>query len=320
MSDTDLEAFTPEETEAMEAMKADTGEGIETAEPTPAPEPTPEPAPEREQVAAEAEPADSEGHEASEPDGEPERAAEADGKPPAGFVPHGAMHAERMRAQSAEAAVAQLQERLDALEAAQPQPEPEPAPDPIIDKEAYDAWVVKQAQAPMEALQKMQAEQQQAAEFQRLSAAVGADEQRFMAQKPDYQQAVEHAIESRVKVLSMLFPTAAEADIRQEVQNERISVARQAVESGQSPADIFYRIGQSYGYTPKAPEPAPVQTEAAKVAALASAQQATQTLTAAPGASGAAEITLDYLAGLGDEAYAKLQAERPDDVARALGG
>ena len=312
MSDTDLEALTPEETEAMAEMQADTGEEA-TTEPT-----TPEP---QEATEAPSDPVEAEA--ASEPAGTPEKTAEDDGKPPSGFVPHGAMHAERMRAQNAEAALAEMQQRLAAIEAAQPKPEPEPIPDQFENPEAYNAWVQKQTQAPMEQLQQIQSQLREQQEMQYLNSAVIADEQSFVQEKPDYKAAIDYALQARAKQLAIWAPDGtSEAKLLQAAQNERVDVVRQAIKAGRRPAEVLYRISEGFGYQAAQPEPDPApaaQTEASKVTALAAAQAATQSLTTAPGASGAAEITLDYLAGLSDEGYAKIQAERPDDVSRALG-
>lgn len=306
MSDTDLEALTPEETEAMEAMKADTGEDT-------AAEPTSEPTGEQPQEAAEA---------PAEPEGEPEKAAEDDSKPPAGFVPHGAMHAERMRAQAAETALNEMRAEIEALKAAQPAPEPEPVPDQFADPEGYNQWVQKQAQAPLEQVQKIQDQLREQQELQQLNGVVIADEQAFVQEKPDYKDAIDFALQARAKQLAIFAPDGTpEAQLLQAAQQERVDVVKQAIAAGRRPAEVLYRISEGFGYQAKqpAPAPGPGPTEAEKVAALASAQAETQSLTTAPGASSAAEITLDYLAGLSDEAYAKIQAQRPDDVARALG-
>lgn len=311
MSDTDLEALTPEETEAMAAMQADTGE-----------ETTTEPAPSEPQEATEAPSDPVEAEATSEPDGEPENAAEDDSKPPAGYVPHGAMHSERMRAQNAEAALNEMRAEIEALKAAQPAPEPEPVPDQFADPEAYNAWVQRQAQAPLEQVQQIQAQLREQQEMQYLNSAVIADEQSFVKEKPDYKDAIDFALQARAKQLAIFAPDGTpEAQLLQAAQKERVDVVRQAIQAGRRPAEVLYRISEGFGYQAKAPEPtpAPGSTEAEKVTALANAQAATQSLTTAPGASAAAEITLDYLAGLSDEAYAKIQAERPDDVSRALG-
>ena len=312
MSDTDLEAFTPEEAEAMEAMKSDTGE--DTAAEL-APEPTP-------QEAAEAAPEPVEAEAPAELEGDPEKAAEDNSKPPAGFVPHGAMHAERMRAQAAETALNEMRAEIEALKAAQPAPEPEPVPDQFSDPEGYNAWVQKQAQAPLEQVKQIQEQLREQQELQQLNGVVIADEQAFIQEKPDYKDAIDFALQARAKQLAIFAPDGTpEAQLLQAAQQERIDVVKQAIAAGRRPAEVLYRISEGFGYQAKQPDPAPASgpTEAEKVTALANAQAATQSLTTAPGASAAAEITLDYLAGLDDEAYAKIQAQRPEDVARALG-
>lgn len=309
MSDTDLEALTPEEAEAMEAMKADIGEDT-------APEPTPEDIEAPQEAASEPVEAET----PAEPEGEPEKAAEDDSKPPAGFVPHGAMHAERMRAQAAETALNEMRAEIEALKAAQPAPEPEPVPDQFADPEAYNAWVQKQAQAPLEQVQKIQEQLREQQELQQLNGVVIADEQAFVKEKPDYKEAIDFALQARAKQLAIFAPDGTpEAQLLQAAQQERVDVVRQAIAAGRRPAEVLYRISEGFGYQAKQTAPASGPTEAEKVTALANAQAATQSLTTAPGASAAAEITLDYLAGLDDEAYAKIQAQRPEDVARALG-
>lgn len=304
--ETNPQGFTAEEAAAYEAMKSDAPLEVEaTPEDDTAPEvEVSEPAPlAREPAEAKEEPADT-------------------GKPPPGFVPHGAMHQERERARQAESELAQVRAEMAALRLAQqynqPQQQEETPPDIFAEPEKYNEWVQRQTGNAQEQVRRLQEQLQQQAEAQHLAAMLEGDATSFAAEKPDYSQAVSHLVKTRTAELQLIYPNAKPAEVSQAIEQERLNLVRQASSMGMRPAEFMYNLAASRGYTPPA---APVNTQAAnQIKAQAAAQAATQSLSSAPANAGAGDLTIESLAKMSPGAYAKLKAERPDDVRRVMRG
>lgn len=297
--------FTAEETAAFEAMQADTApEATETPEVT---EETP-PAPPAEEEKAEEAPAP----EAEKAEAEPEPV-----KPPEGFVPHGAMHAERVKRQEIERQFQAMRQELEALKAQQKPAEPETVPDPVLEPEKYTAWVKQQANGPAEEIRKLREQWSQQQQREQLMHTIQAREQEFAKAHPDYNDAVNYIVNQRRQELS--FFTTDEQAINAQVQADVLGFAEQAVRQGMNPAQAAYHYAKARGYKPaeKATAPAPASDAAAKVAALANAQKQTETLGSASGPANAGALTAEMLAGMSDAEFAKLS---DDDIRRAMGG
>ena len=119
-----VEELTSEEAAALEAMKNDTGEGIEQEQ--------------KAQEAEQKEQESSDAEEVREQDPQDGRQEEVKAefktsreKPPEGYVPHQAMHAERLKRQ-------ELEKKIEALEAKlTPQEQPPQYVDPLEDPEGF---------------------------------------------------------------------------------------------------------------------------------------------------------------------------------------
>lgn len=283
-----------EESAALEAMKN------EDAEPQPVadvPEPSAEPVPEPQPVAAEA--------------------PKSEDKPPEGYVPHQAMHAERMRRQEAEARVAEALDRLAALEARVPPPEPESVPDSLSDPDGYNAWVKRQAETVAERVERIEQEAAARMELERVTATLAASEREFTAGKPEYAEAKQHVIAARHRSLKRMYPGETDAAIAAHVRNEELQLAQHAAANGMSPAELIYQVAtEDYGFRPAAPQ----ANNADRIQAQARAQSATESLATASAAAGRPEITVESLAKMSEGQLAKIKAERPDEFRRALGG
>lgn len=276
------EVLTPEETAALQEMETDAGEDIEVSE-----QPEPE--------AQEAEP------EAKEPEFKSTRTDEQ--KPPEGFVPHQAMHAERVKRQ-------ELEQRLKELEAKLSQPkEQEAAPefvDPLENPEGfrkYQEYQSKTLQERIEAQERMYRQQQAQ---QQVIADVQRSEAEFVAKTPDYNSAVDHLYSSRVTELQNM--GYGQQEIAAQVQRDAQAIYQAAKAIGMNPAEMAYMRAQSLGYRPasQAATPAPqARTEADKVQALARAQDATSGV----GGSGAPQegaLTIAQLAKMSEDELAKI--------------
>lgn len=331
---TGTEDFTPEETAALGEMQ----EAVTTNGPAPdagpevVSEPAAEPAkgPERGpdgkflSKAVETPAVDASSESEAAPTEEPAKPEAV--KPPEGFVPHGAMHQERearkaaeQRAQAAEARIAAFEaERAEAAE-----PAPEPWPDPIADPDGYNARMQKELASRDEKLEQFQRQTQQEQQRSYVVNTLAAQSQRMERENPDFTPAVNHAIAAYKTELTLMNPGASEDQIMQRINADIEQLAFNAMQIGKNPAEVIFEIAKARGYRPAAvaapAAAAPAVDEGRKVEALAAAQKATESLGAAPVASGANELTLESLAKMSEADIARLQRERPKDVARALG-
>lgn len=290
--------LTAEEQTALEAMEKN--EPIELAEP----DKEPEKEPETEQVEAKV----SE-EKAEESGKEPEfKSSRSDEKPPEGFVPHQAMHAERVKRQEAE-------RRLQEYEAAQAKPEakaPEYA-DPLIDPAGHRQWAEFQAAKSQQSIEQMQQQQQQQIETQQRVQEASRFEQEFMAKTPDYNDAMQFLQTSRVSELRA--QGLGDQEINKQIMTDANSIFDAAKTAGMNPAELLYMQSKSRGFA--APAPAPEgPSEAEKVVALAAAQKSTEGVSTT-GAPQEGKLTVAALADMSEQELSKLSDE---DFKRVMGG
>lgn len=275
--------FTPEEQEALDAMQADTGGDSAPVAPS-------EPAAAPPEAPAKAEPQDS--------------------KPPEGYVPHQAMHEERMRRRELEQKLADLEAKWQ--EAQKPKAEPPKYVDPIEDPEGFRKWAEHaQSQASEQARAMQEAQQRAATEQARIQQATRL-EREFAAKTPDYQDAAAFLLNSRVAELrSMGYDdTAIGAQIRQDTN----ALFDAATHIGMNPAELLYYRATQSGYAKAAPAPSPAPVE--QMQAKARAQQQTRGLGSAGAAQGGG-YTAEQLAGMSEAELAKVPAE---EIAKVFGG
>lgn len=257
---------------AFSAMR----EGTLTAEPEPAPQPEPEP------EAAPAAPAAK----AAEP--EPAKPAEPPAKKPE-FVPHAALHEERVKRQALERELAELRAK-----AGQPQPKTE------IDPEADPLGALRELREFKKSVEQQTLQQQ---EMQQFTQRVMAHEADFAAATPDYAKAVEHLRSARAAELRAL--GVPEPQIQMQLHGEALQTAQFAFQNGKNPGEVFYALAKTRGYNPdavKEPEPAPVPApEAApapaaaveKLERIARGQKAGRPTAGAGGGAPAGELSLE---------------------------
>lgn len=235
MPDTAFFAETPADAAEFDAVAAGT-----------APEAPPEPAPAPEPAKATPEAPKAEPAKAAEPE-KPE-APKPDERPK--FVPHAALHEERLKRQ-------ELERKLAALEAGIKQPEPETPAE--IDPETDPIAALKEIR-DFQQRQKQETEQQN--QLRAFDSRVQAHEQDFAAATPDYGDAVAFLREARATQIK----AAAEAlgkvitpqDIGAILLHEARTTSHEALTNGRNPGEVFYTLARSFGYTgKKAADPAP---------------------------------------------------------------
>ncbi len=297
-----IEELTADEQAAMTAME--TGDTYEAETPA---EPAKE-APAQEAPAAEAE-------------GEaPATSAEVKEKPPEGFVPHGAMHAERVKRQALEQQLQEMQRKFEEFQTAQQKPaEPEPMPDPVMEPEKFAAWNAQQSEGVKKQIAELMTQQREAQQQAYMVQSIQTGEASFKAENPDYDDALTHLANVRVQELAVLGYDEMQA--RQVVQQEARSIVGMAVQRGMNPAAVAYQMAQARGYQKAAPAPAaaaPAQPDmAAQMAAKSKAQAATASLSGAGGPVQGGGLTAEMLANMSEADFAKLS---DDELRAAMGG
>lgn len=230
-------------------------------------------------------------------------------------IPFDVFHAEREQHKQTKAEMAELREfkgrmeerwQLLANAAQQTEQKPvdqDPEPDPNTDIFAHNAWLKRQ----FEGLKKGQADRDQS-EKQAKEASEG--EQRvwnywnetakaYKAENPEFEDAVKFMSDARtkqLKSLSGLHPNLrTEAGIVQQINSELHAIIVAAAQNGVSPAKYVFEMAKEWGYAGKQPPANEALTLPAELAKVATAQAASRTVGAAPGAATGAELTLQQI-------------------------
>lgn len=242
---------------------------------------------------------------------EPEAKTEDAAKPPEGYVPHQAMHAERLRRQEAERRLKEIEERLKADEKPK---EEEQIPDPVVDPEKWAAYQRETTGRSQQEIQRLRQEIEQERYQRQVFNAVTMGEQRVKAEKPDYDTAISHLMEARKRELAYF--TDDQDAINNQIRQDLWGVSTAAIEKGLNPAEVLYNIAHQRGYQP--PEADTGTPDAAsRVTAAAKAQEATASLSQASGGPQSGRLTADQLAAMPEKDFAKLS---DDDIRKAMGG
>lgn len=248
------------------------------------------------------------------------------------FVPHAALHKERERRKAVESEVqtyrekmARAEERLAVLnevltQPAKPEgqqaPEQEEMPDPEKDIFAFVKWQAKEIDRLKQAttLQVQQTQQREA--FTQMQNAYVADARKFMAEKPDFQDAYQHIAQSRARELTALGYN--EQQIRAQLNHEETTIVAEAFRRGISPANVLYQQAIARGYTPKqAQQQAQASTQ--KLDTIAKGQSTQKSLSGAGGAPSEG-LTLESLVNMSEEEYAATLSKLGKSKMRQLMG
>jgi hypothetical protein len=207
------------------------------------------------------------------------------------FVEKGALDSERNRRKKAEAALEQLNNRFASLEA-RLAPQPQQQPQPTVDEDPVAE--VKRLREWRDSIQ--QAQQTEATIVDVLQRSDAA-EREYAAEVPDYNDALDYLrgrLVEQYKLAGMPQHLAIQAMKRQAAET-----AHMAFQRGMNPGELFYAYAKTYGWQGKAPAspapaapPAPTAPPASQqniaqemLAMLKSGQQASASLSAAPGRS-----------------------------------
>lgn len=277
------ETMTADESAAMEAMKSD-APVVETPEPAPVPAVVETPAPAA--VSAEAEPQK--------------------------MVPHQALHETREEAKELRRQLQEMQRQLQAMQ----QPavkEPEiVVPDPILDPEGFKKFQIDQ-------IKERAARDQAVMQEQQLAARLYQDEQQFKAATPDFEPAVQFAVEHRKRELA--FYGYAPEQIQAQVQADIRGLVQHATSKGENAAKMIYEYAKLRGYTGPVTASTPaVPSPADAVKALAASQAATASMATAGGPANDGGPTLEAMSKMSERELAAMPKAKRDAMMRAVMG
>lgn len=236
-------------------------------------------------------------------------------KHPEGYVPHGALHEERMRRKELQRELqeyrekfARADERLKTLETKK-----EPGPSFEDDPLTYTRQELEQLKGTVdkvsgEGLQELRSE----VETLRIQRAIERQEMTFERTTPDYRDALGFYVKSRADAISELGYDEQEARdlIAQELQN----ATHRAIQAGKNPAEVVYRMAQKSGF--KAQEKNKQEGDQKNLETLKKAEGASRSLSEASGKT-KGELSAEVLADMSDEDFASLT---DDQFRKAMGG
>lgn len=288
------EEYTAEEQAALTEMMSAPSDVAEEPKPEPEPE-APEATPEEPEKVAE--------------EGGPGFKSSQTEKPPEGFVPHGALHAEREKRKALEA-------KVEALEQAVAPKVKEETPkwvDPLIDPEGFKKWNDWNTKQITDRLDGITTQSEQAAKAQERMQEAQRFEAEFAATTQDYGEAVKFLHAHRVTELTAQGLSAAEINARIAADAGAIFDSAKAI--GWNPAEMLYQTAIRAGYTKAAKQNG--LSEAEKVVALDKAQKMTEGVGKSGGGEQSGKLTLAQLADMSEAELAKVD---PAEIRRVMGG
>lgn len=252
------------------------------------------------------------------------------------MVPHAALEEERQRrkaaekkAQEAEQNQARLDERLNlinqALEKNNKKPETSNEP---IDPEKDAMGAVKMT---MEEVKQLKQFKENIENNQKTAQQIGAVtsramelEREFITTTPDYTEASNYLIASRRGELAALGYN--DQQIQQQIYQESLTIAVTSMQQGKNPSEVIYNVAKLRGYAKKdAPanngQTQPTQSEAEKLARIAEAQKANQSIgNVNGGAPNNSKMDAKTLATMPEKDFAKvLKSLSESDLQNIMG-
>lgn len=221
-----------------------------------------------------------------------------------------------------------VDERLAMLQQdRQPAQAEKPAGPPNPEEDIFGAsrWALDRISEFDQRFQQTQQQQQQEFQQRQLEQQVISTYaqvvQERVAADPTFTEAQNYLINSRYQEL--LADGHDPASAQQAVHAEEFQLAYDSLQRRINPADRITAIAKARGWAPKAPEPAPTNNDADKLAQIAKGQEAAASLSAA-GTSGTAKtgkVDGKALADMTDKEFASWMAQNGSDGFReALGG
>lgn len=213
---------------------------------------------------------------------------------------------------NAKAQLAAMQ-AIQASRAEQPKQEAvkQEVPDPREDPDAFQAYVIaeqgKQLKATQEQIAQIRNEYLQA----QGKAELAQIEAEYAKKAPDYAEVMADATARIERAIRAANPGATDAQVRAQIESDKMQAAIAAVKNGQNPAEAMYnRVKALFGYEAKAANPA-VKSEAEKLTAVAKNKSLSGSGMAGTGSSSQGHLSKEALMKMTPAEYARLSdAER----------
>jgi len=198
-------------------------------------------------------------------------------EPKQNFVPHQALHEERLRSKQLQQELSSLREQSTRMETTfqkllsnlNEKPAPKFEEDPLGHMQSRNETLEKGLKNVSEKLTDMGNQSAQAAFVQQISDKVSSAEAEFRALRPDYDHALKYLKDvTRADLADQGLDHEA---IEQTIHAGKIGLAHAASKQGKNPAEIIYERAKRYGY--KAPQP-----QEDKIATLAKGQELSKTV------------------------------------------
>lgn len=135
---------------------------------------------------------------------------------------------------------------------------------------------------------------------------IAESERSFERAHPDYQQALDHALNVRRAALEVL--DLDEEEAAEAVKREFATIINDSLQRGKNPAEVVYKMAQKMGYQQKQPEK--------KIEDIQRGVAASKSLSQASGKK-TVELTAEALATMSDEEFEKISNE---DFRKIFGG
>lgn len=151
----------------------------------------------------------------------------------------------------------QHQATMAELEKIKNPPKPPPAePDFAADPKGYVDHRLRSAVEKLEGKTEQTAKTAEQAALEsaqtRFHTHLQQTEQAFLAQTPDYYDALNHLRQIRVTEITTLNPELTQEQVVTALRNEELQLAANLVRSGRDPHQVAYQLAKARGYAPKA--------------------------------------------------------------------
>ena len=248
-------------------------------------------------------------------------------KPPKGFVPHAALHQERMIRKEKEEELRQtrtqmeqlltLKQELEALRKGQQQAEEQK----LMDEDPVSALRLKAERAEKTVLElktsqekeketQIQAQKQQS-DLTSFMRDVSSMTQEYAQEVEDYPQAFNYLMDSRMRELTAL--GVPQNEIGNIIDQEAIQISRHAMSQNKNPGEIVYNLAKAKGYALKEAKTENLTKEIAavdkKIENLEKGQQAAKTLSGGSSKTSADGLSLADISSMSDAEFDKAWAE-----------
>lgn len=241
-------------------------------------------------------------------------------------VPLAALHEERNRRKEIDKQLREAQQQIaefrgkfsviEKLNGGQQQQAEQPAGDPTPEDDIFGA-----VNAIKQKLEATEAEKKAAAEHTTFVTNYQKDAATFTAKQPDYMDAYNFILQSRVQELQALGYEGAE--LGQALQADEVGIAQFAMSKGKSPAEVLYNLAKQRGYTKTEADAAAAAAPPAgleKLETIERGQAANKSLANTGGNAGDQDMTAERLMSMPMDEFEAWCDKNPAKARRIMGG